>query len=250
MSKLTDYMADAVGYDQNGLPASSIQFTFGMSPFQVAETESIENVTEITSVCQSEAIVDMKVVDDVAMVTFDFSMEVNVLAELAQELEMYNQQKGHVTESLNNLMAELMLAERNEDEDAMEKIYFQMRSMSIPFMIPTILPVIHGGTVHLGFADDPKFIFFTSDHLNQVPYKVTMIFEAKDLFCQDELGVYFEDTEAEIRAQQEEMFYMDEARKIEEENYQAQFGSNAGLYGDYLDEEQPTDKRMKGVRIK
>jgi hypothetical protein len=68
------------------------------------------------------------------------------------------------------------------------------------------------------------------------------------VFCQDEIAIYTEDTEAEIRAQQEEMWYMDEARRIEEENYQAQFGSNVSLYDSYANED--TDKRLKGVRIK
>ena len=30
-------------------------------------------------------------------------------------------------------------------------------------MLPTILPLEFGGTVHLGSIDDPKFVFFTSD---------------------------------------------------------------------------------------
>jgi hypothetical protein len=74
-----------------------------------------------------------------------------------------------------------------------------------------------------------------------------MIFAAKDLFCQDEVGIYFEDTEEEIRAQQEELWYMQEAKKMEEESYQAQYGSNVDLYDE---QDEVVDKRLKGVRIK
>jgi DICT domain-containing protein len=75
-----------------------------------------------------------------------------------------------------------------------------------------------------------------------------MIFDAKTLFCQDEVAIYTEDTEAEIRAQQEEMWYMQEAKRIEEEAYQAQYGS--GISDPYDDINEQNDKRLKGVRIK
>lgn len=247
MGKISEYIEASVGYDAEGLPASTVQITFGMSPFQIAETEEIADVTEVTAVVQTDAIVDIKVVDDVAMVSFDFSIETNTLVEFAEELEMYKQQRDHVTESVNDLMNRLTLAERNEDEKEIEEIYYQMRAMSIPFMLPTILPVSFGGTVQIGFADDPKFVFYTSDQLNQQPYKVTMVFEASDLFCQDEMGVYFEDTEAEILAQQEELWYLQEAKKLEEEAYQSEFGYDSGIYDE---QEEVTDKRLKGVRIK
>lgn len=248
MSKMTEYLATSVGYDANGLPASTTQFTFGFMPFQIAETENVADVTQITTVCQSDAVVDIKIIDDIAMVTFDFSNETEVLVELAQEMERYNDQKNHVTESLNRLMSELAVAERNEDENAIEELQIQIRSMSIPFMLPTIIPVCFGGTVHVGFMDDPKFVFFTSDQLNQQPYKITMIFDAHEIFCEDEIAIYQEDPEAELRAQQEELWYMEEAKKLEEENYQAQFG----FYGNdsYSGVDPETDKRLKGVRIK
>jgi hypothetical protein len=183
------------------------------------------------------------------MLTFDFSNDTSTLVELVQEIDRYNDQKDHVTESLNRFMAELYVAERNEDEKAMEDLQIQIRSMSIPFMLPTIMPLDFGGTVNIGFTDDPKFVFYTSDQLNQPPYKVTMIFDSSALFCEDEVAIYTADTEDEIREQQEELWYMDEARKLEEENYQAQFGYYGGDGYGYEDDE-PTDKRLKGVRIK
>lgn len=247
MSKMSEYLASAVGYDANGLPASTSQFTFGFAPFQVAETENIGDVTQISAVCQSDAVVDIKVIDGIAMVSFDFSNEVNVFAEFLSELEAYNQQKDHVTESLNKMMLELAVAERNNDTQSIEDLTTQMRSMSIPFMLPTILPVEHGGTVQVGFSDDPKFVFFTSDAANQPPYKVTMIFDAHDMFCQDEVAIYSEDAEEAIRAEQEEMWYAQEARKAEEEAYQSQFGFYAD---DGSDEDEVVDKRIKGARFK
>jgi hypothetical protein len=248
MGKMTEYLESAVGYDSNGLPASTTQFAFGYAPFQVAETENIANLTTVSAICQCDAVVDIKVIDGVAMVSFDFSNETAVFAEFIDELESYTAQKDHVTESLNSLMADLANAERNEDESAIDYITAQVRSMSIPFMLPTILPVIHGGEVQVGFSEDPLFVFFTSDRVNQMPYKVTMIFDAHSLFCQDDVSIYTEDTEAEIRAQQEEMWYMDEARKLEEAEYQAQFGYNADMYDD--DDDDQTDKRLKGARFK
>jgi hypothetical protein len=247
MSKMTEYLESAIGFDSNGLPASTTQFAFGRTPFHVAESENIADLTTITTLCQCDAVVDIKVVDGVAMVSFDFSNETNVFAEFLEELDAYQVQKNHITESLNTMMAELANAERNDDQQLIDTITAQMRSMSIPFMLPTILPVIHGGSVQVGFAEDPLFVFLTSDQVNQAPYKVTMIFDASVLFCQDDVTIYNEDTEAEIRAQQEEMWYMDEARRIEEAEYQAQFGYNAGMYDD--DDEQ-TDKRLKGARFK
>lgn len=248
MSKIAEYIADAVGYDNDGLPASTTQFTFGMMPFQVAESESLDEVTEISAVCQTDAVVDLKVIDNTVMVSFDFSLETNVLVDFVNELETYKIQKQHVTDSLNTLMDEFEIAQQHESEKELEDVYLKMRTMSIPFMLPTILPVAYGGTVHIGFTDDPKFIFFSSDQLNQNPYKIVMIFESSDLFCEDEEGVYMNDVEAEIRAQQEELWYLQEAKRIEEENYQAQFGSNSDYYtGDAVDVQ---DKRLKGVRIK
>jgi hypothetical protein len=247
MSKMTEYLDAAVGYDSNGLPASTSQFTFGFSPFQIAETEDVADVTTSETVCQSDAIVDIKIVDEIAKVTFDFSNDTSVFVEFAQELEGYLAQKDHVTQSLNGLMAELFVAERNEDNETVEELQMQIRAMSIPFMLPTIMPVCFGGTVHVGFTDDPKFIFFTSDKINQAPSKVTMIFDARALFCQDEVAIYTEDPDEEIRAQQEELWYLEEAKKIEEENYQSQFGYNNSLYEE---DEIQTDRRLKGVRIK
>jgi hypothetical protein len=247
MSKMMEYLESAVGFDASGLPASTTQFTFGYTPFQIAETENLADLTTINTVCQCDAVVDIKIIDGVASVSFDFSNETNVFAEFVEELESYSAQKEHVTESLNLLMAELNNAERNEDQDAIDYITAQMRSMSIPFMLPTILPVIHGGEVQVGFTDDPLFVFYTSERLNQMPYKVTMIFDAQALFCQDDVTIYTEDTEAEIRAQQEEMWFMEEARKLEEAEYQAQFGYNADMYDD---DDDKTDRRLKGVRFK
>lgn len=247
MSKITEYLNDAIGYDSSGLPASAVQFTFGYTPFQIAETEDIADLTQIITVCQSDAIVDLKIVDEMLMVSFDFSNEPNTLVELSQELDGYNSQKDHVTESLNRLMEELYIAERNEDKQRIASIQTQIKSMNIPFMLPTIIPVEHGGTVQIGFAEDPKFVFFTSDQINQMPFKVTMVFNASDLFCQDEMGVYTEDTEAEILAQQEDAWYMEEAKKLEEEAYQAQFGYNNDPYSE---QDTQVDKKLKGVRFK
>jgi hypothetical protein len=248
MSKLTEYLAAATGYDSSGLPASTTQFTFGSSPFQIAETEDFADVSSVSTVCQSDAVVGLEIVDNIAKVTFDFSNETDVLVELFNEVQMYNAQSKHVLESLNRLMSELNLAERNGDEKAKEELQFQIRAIDVPFFTPVIIPVEYGGTVQVSFIDDPKFVFFTSEQLNQHPFKMIMIYEARALFCQDEVAVYMEDTEAEIRAQQEEMWYMDEARRMEEEQYQAQFGANANLYDD--SQQQAEDKRLKGVRIK
>ena len=248
MSKIAEYIAESTGYDKDGLPASTTQFTFGMMPFQVAENENLDEVTEISAVCQTDAVVDLKVVDNSVMVTFDFSLETNVLTDFYTELENYKMQKEHVTNALNDLMNDFETAQQHGSETEIEDVYFKMRAMSIPFMLPTILPVAYGGTVHIGFINDPKFVFFASEHLNQNPYQVVMIFEAEDLFCEDEDGVYMNDVEAEIRAQQEELWYLQEAKRIEEENYQAQYGSAGSLYDDHDIDVQ--DKRLKGVRIK
>jgi hypothetical protein len=247
MSKMMEYLGASIGYDSDGLPASTVQFTFGFSPFQIASTENIADVTNISTICQCDAVVDIKIIDDTAMVSFDFSNETPTLVEFVQELEGYTAQRSHVTESLNNILAQIAVAEKNEDQNELESLQGQLRSMSIPFMLPTILPIEYGGSVKVGFADDPKFVFLTSDNLNQMPSKVTMIFDAHDIFCEDEIAIYTEDTEAEIRAQQEELWYMEEAKKLEEEQYQAQFGYGANDY-DY--DEAPTDKRLKGVRFK
>lgn len=250
MSKMTEYIDAACGYDSSGLPASTTQFTFGFLPFTMAETEKVEDVTSVVAVCTTDAVVDIKIIDEIVKVVFDFSTEVETLAELATELEAYREQKDHVTEAVNRLMDELDLAERNGDVNAADEVYTQLRSLSIPFMLPTIMPVEYGATVHVGFLDDPKFIFFSSEHLNEQPYQVTMIFAVKDLFCEDEIAVYNEmDMEAEIAAQQEEMWYLEEARKAEEEAYQAQYGQYTDMYSSAQSVED-ANKKMKGVRVK
>ena len=145
-------------------------------------------------------------------------------------------------------MAKLHVAEKNEDQKTAEELLTQLRTTSIPFMLPTIMPVAYGGSVQIGFQDDPKFILYTTDKMNTSAMTITMIFDANDLFCQDEVAVYTNDIEDEIEAQREELWYADEARKIEEENYRAQWGYDPTT--DDNDDDDDNDNRLKGVRIK
>lgn len=222
MSKLTEYLESAVGYNSEGLPASSTQFTIGLAPFTMSADENIDDVTKIIAACTTDAIVDIDILDNMAKVSFDFSLEPDILTEFLGELETYLAQREHVTESINELMGKLHIAEKNNDEEYAEELVMQLRSTSVPFMLPTIMPVIYGGSVQIGFQDDPKFILYTTDRMNTQAMSITMIFDANDLFCQDEVAVYTNDVEDEIEAQREEMWYMEEAKRIEEENYRAQ----------------------------
>ena len=174
-------------------------------------------------------------------------MDTQSLVELFEELNFYKQQVEHVSQSITRYQSDLNIALQNEDAGAIEDVSIKLRSMSLPFMLPTIIPAAMGGTVNIGFEADPKFIFFTSDALNQMPTKVAMIFEANQLFAEDEIALYNMDEEEEIRLQQEEMFYMDEARRAEEAAYQAQYGT---YNQDYYDGPEVSDGRLKGVRIK
>ncbi len=247
MSKIQEYIAMSCGYDENGLPASLTQFTFGTMPFTMAETERLEDVMTVNKAFQTSALVDIQIVDNVCTVTFDFSMDTQSLVELFEELNFYKQQVEHVSQSITRYQSDLNIALQNEDAGAIEDVSIKLRSMSLPFMLPTIIPAAMGGTVNIGFEADPKFIFFTSDALNQMPTKVAMIFEANQLFAEDEIALYNMDEEEEIRLQQEEMFYMDEARRAEEAAYQAQYGT---YNQDYYDGPEVSDGRLKGVRIK
>lgn len=249
MSKMTDYIDAACGYDDRGLPASVTQFTFGMMPFSIAENESIENVMQISKAFQTDALVDIQIIDDMAAVSFDFAMDTQSLVDFANELKFYREQLMHVTKSVAEYQYQLELAQQNANEEEIEEIIIKMRSLSIPFMMPTIVPSAFGGTVHLGFETDPKFIIYASDNLAQLPTKVIMMFEARQLFAQDEIDIYSMNAEEEIRMQQEEMFYLDEMRRAEEEAYRAQYG---GYNNDYYagGDKFAGDSRMKGVRIK
>lgn len=247
MSKIQEYISAASGYDSHGLPASLTQFTFGTMPFSMAETERLEDVMTVTKAFQTDAIVDINIVDNVLTASFDFSMDTQSLVEFFNELNFYREQTMHVAQSIAGYQQELETAIRNEDGDAIEDINIKLRSLSLPFMIPTIIPTEHGGTVNIGFEGDPKFIFYCSDALNQMPSKVVMIFEASQLFAQDEIAIYDMDAEDEIRMQQEEMFYMDEMRRAEEAAYQMQYSS---YNQDYYDGPAASDGRLKGVRIK
>ena len=247
MSKLTEYLESAVGYNSEGLPASSTQFTIGLAPFTMSADENIDDVTKIIAACTTDAIVDIDILDNMAKVSFDFSLEPDILAEFLGELETYLAQREHVTESINELMGKLHIADKNNDEEYAEELVMQLRSTSVPFMLPTIMPVIYGGSVQIGFQDDPKFILYTTDRMNTQAMSITMIFDANDLFCQDEVAVYTNDVEDEIEAQREEMWYMEEAKRIEEENYRAQWGYDPM---DDADDHDDNDKRMKGIRIK
>lgn len=250
MSKLTEYLEAALGYNAEGQPSSSTQFTIGLAPFAMAEDENIDDVTQITAVCTSDAIIDIDILDNMAKVTFDFTAEPDVLAEFLEELEMYQVQREHVTEAVNDIMARYHVAVRNNDEASAEELMVQLRSTSVPFMLPTIMPVIHGGTVQISFQDDPKFILYTTDRMNTQAMSITMIFDANDLFCQDDVAVYTNDVEEEIEAQRQELWYMEEAKRIEEENYRAQWGGYDSLISDGDEDDDDGDKRMKGVRIK
>lgn len=249
MSKMREYIEAACGYDANGLPSSIVQFTFGTSPFITAQEEDIENTVQITKYIQSECIVDIQVIDSIAAVSFDFSLDTEALVELVNELDFYRQQILHVSDTAQNYQDELTLAERNGDEKAVEDVLLKMRALTIPFMQPTIVPAAFGGTVNISFEGDPKFTLYTADQLNQMPYKVIMIFDASEIFAQDEIQVYSYDEEAEILQQQQEMFLMDEARRAEEAAYQAQYGYSNNLYDDGYDD-YSGDSRMKGVRFK
>ena len=245
---MTEYVDAACGYDDNGLPASITQFTFGMMPFSMSENENVEDIMTISKAFQTAAVVEIQVIDNIAAVSFDFAMDTQSLVDFVNELNFYREQILHVTETVSDYQMQLEVAQRNEDEAAIEEITLKLRALSIPFMLPTIVPSVFGGTVHVGFEADPKYIFYTSDVLNQMPTKVVMIFESSQIFAQDEIAIYSMDAEEEIRMQQEEMFLMDEARRAEEEAYRAQYG---GYTQDYYAEEDKYagDGRMKGVRI-
>lgn len=247
MSKIQEYIEMACGYDSKGLPAALTQFTFGTMPFTMAETEQLADVMTVTKAFQTSALVDIQIVDNVCTVTFDFSMDTQSLVEFFDELNFYKQQVSHVAQSITQYQSDLNIALQNEDAAAIEDVTIKLRSMSLPFMLPTIIPTEMGGTVNIGFEADPKFIFFTSDALNQMPTKVAMIFEASQIFAEDEIALYNMDEEEEIRMQQEEMFYMDEARRAEEAAYQAQYGT---YNQDYYEGVADNDGRLKGVRIK
>jgi hypothetical protein len=247
MSKMTEYISAAVDYDASGLPASTTHFTFGLSPFSISETDDLESLTQIATVCESDAVVDIEIIDNIAKVSFDFSSEMETFLELTQEILLYKEQRKHVTESIRNIMSSLDIATRNEDERAKEEAQLQLRSMNVPFMLPTIMPVCYDGDVHICFADDPKFIMFESEQINQQPCKITMIFDAYSVFCRDEVNTYMFDTDYELKSQQEELWYADLAKKAEEEAYQSQYGYSNDLYDQ---EDDKVDKRLKGVRFK
>ena len=247
MSKIQEYIVAACGYDERGLPASLTQFTFGTMPFSMAETEKLEDVMTVTKAFQTDAIVEIDIVDNILTATFDFSMDTQSLVEFYNELNFYKEQTAHIARSISNYRHDLEMALSNEDAAAIEDVNIKLRQLTLPFMLPTIIPTEFGGTVNLGFEGDPKFIFYTSDALNHMPAKVVMVFEAAQLFAQDELAVYDMDAEEEIRMQQEEMFYMDEARRAEEAAYQMQYGQ---YQQDYYSGGPAHDGRLKGVRIK
>ena len=248
MSQLQEYIEAACGYDSNGLPAALTQFTFGTMPFAMAETEQIADVMTVSKAFQTDALVDIQIVDSICMVSFDFSMDTQTLVEFYEELDFYKQQTAHVSNIVMGYNRELQVALETEDENAVADISTKLRLMSLPFMLPTIIPTQYGGTVNIGFDADPKFVFFSSNALNQMPTKVIMIFDANQLFAEDELAVYNMDEEEEIRMMQEEMFYMDEARKAEEAAFQQEYGLYSQDY--YSDDDNQSDGRLRGVRFK
>ena len=162
-----------------------------------------------------------------------------------EEVQNYIAIKDRVTEILNGYMKDLGLAERSNDNAKIEEAYIKIKGVDVPFFLPTIMPVAYDGSVHVSFSDDPKFVMFVSDELNQTPYKLVLIFDTKALFVQDEISIYEYDAEDEIRAEQEEMWYLQEAKKAEEEAYQAQYGYNPYDY----EEETKVDSKLKGARF-
>ena len=251
MSKMSEYIDSSVGYDMNGLPASTTHFTFGFTPFSIGESEDIAELTEIKTIVQTDAIVDLQIIDNIVQVTFNFENDTQTLVDFTNVLIEYRAQHTHTIAVLNDFLNQLSVAQRNEDYPEIESISLKMRSLSIPFLLPTIIPIEFGGSVNVSFSEDPKFVFFTSDDLNQMPYKITMIFDLDSLFAEDEIGVYSGNAEDEIRMQQEEMFYAQEQRRLEEEMYQEQFGAYQSLYEQSGQEQSETsvDNRLKGVRL-
>ena len=243
MSKYIDYLTSAIGYAADGQPAAMVQFTFGNMPFNRAETESIEKVMQISAVVQADAVMDIQIIDDLAKVTFDFIADMESLSDFSKELDLYNAQKEKVMASLNEMITEYKMFGDVEDARKHE-LYNKIRGTLVPFMLPTVLPLCHNGTVHIGFANDPKFVFYTSDETNRCPTTVTMIFAASDIFCQDEFNVYEEDEDT-IDEMQEEIYMEEEAKRVEREAYRAQYG-----YKSDEGEDEDVDKRLKGIRFK
>ena len=248
MSLLSDYVQACCGYDDAGHPAAETQFTFGMSPFAVSDGENVEDFTEITAAAQTDAIVNIEIVDNIAKVEFDFALDIDTFVELIDELDFYKDQLAHVNDTLAGYEAMFNRAVDEDDEEALEDVDIKFRSTSVPFMIPTIVPNAFAGDVHVSFSEDPKFFFLTSDKPNQMPTKLVMIFDAHALFAEDESAIYDFDAEEEIRMQQEEMYLAEEARKAEEAAYQSQYGFSNDPYED--DDDDDNDPRLKGVRIK
>ncbi len=189
MSKYAEYLEAAIGYDAYGLPAATTQFTFGTMPFMAQETENIEDVTEITSVCQSDAIVELEIIDDILKLSFDFSNEMQTLNDMYQDIQSYIAGKDHTTKLLNEYRNTLEMAQSNHNIAKMESIMNKIQAIRVPFFLPTIIPVGYSGKATIGFSADPVFVLFESDELDQRPYKLTMIFNVNSLFIQDGDGI-------------------------------------------------------------
>ena len=246
MGKLMDYVREATGFDSAGVPASTTQFTFGFEPFTMSDEENIGDLVQITAVCEADAIVDVEIIDGIVKIEFDFSNDPQTMDEFVEELKMFTEQTKHVTTSLNQLMAQLQLAQRNNDDESVNDIVTQLRAINTPFLLPTIIPLSYGGEVKICFVENPKYTFFVADDINQRPYKVAFIYAADAIFCEDEGTLYFENEIDDIEAQQQELWYMQEAKKLEEETYRQMYGHDNEMY----DDTQTADRRLKGVRIK
>lgn len=247
-SKALEYLSAACGYDSQGLPAAMTQFTFGLMPFSVADNEKIEDLTKITVVCQTEAAFEAKIKDNLLEATWDFSSDSSTFAELFGEIEFHQQQLSHVEDVLGGYMAELDIAQQNNDENAIDDVTSKIRATDIPFLLPTVVPTIYDGDVHIGFENDPKFIYFTGDKLNQYPYKLVMVFDLEDMFVEDEVEISTIDADSDYEAMQEDAYWQEEAKRLEEDAYMAQFGQGNSLYDD--DDNYGGDTRLNGVRIK
>lgn len=190
MSKMDNYITTGTGLTASGTPASMIQFVFGEAPFMPPETADLEDVVDVHAICHSEAIADIRFMDDVAMVSFDFTQEPGILNNLFSKLEDYKHKKDQIQEHLQKLVFQYDMAIENADDEEAATLQEALETIKVPFVAVYLFPVQYDNTVQISFDDDPKFVFYTSNQLDQNPSRVTMIYDAHDVYCQDESAVY------------------------------------------------------------
>ena len=251
MATLLAILDRAIGYGTDGQPLSITQFTFGSNPLVYAQGEALEEVVKLTEAFQADVPVNLEIMDEVAVLSFDFVSNLDQMRELYDILMDHKAQYDHVNHVVHTITEEMQEANAQGDARRLEEGTIKLRAVEVPFMYPTIIPKQDGGTVYITFSNFPRFIYTVAEGVDNYPTKIVLVYQLDDIeysLNNEPMEGLDEDMDEVMDAMDavgpdyDEMAMMQEMKKYEEEQYFAQRRAEEEDYDDD-DYEDPISAR-------